>query len=286
MWLAPAVATLLLWGLGQGLLKQFIGDVRPARFCLYYVLARGLVNIGFYLATAAEGTQAPNVLTSFFATGVLAYLFDGVGWILYFESIVAGPITIIGTLSAAYPALTILLAHLFLGEKLVSRQYEAAALVVLGCVGLALPTQASQFRIKANRWVPFALGAILCWASSQLCIKYAFTLPGAEERGLALCSLIGSAVTLGAYGLVRGRTGEHSWGGWLRSFLPMGMMAGGDLGLILANRNGPVSIIAPLTAAYPAVTMAYAILALRERLSPTKWFMLGGTLAGILLLSG
>ncbi len=52
--------------------------------------------------------------------GVLAYLLDGAGWIMYFQSIIAGPITIVGTLSAAYPALTILFAHWFLGETLES----------------------------------------------------------------------------------------------------------------------------------------------------------------------
>ena len=57
--------------------------------------------------------------------GVLAYLLDGTGWIMYFQSIIAGPITIVGTLSAAYPALTIVFAHWFLGETLSPLQYGA-----------------------------------------------------------------------------------------------------------------------------------------------------------------
>jgi len=68
---------------------------------------------------------------------VLAYLLDGTGWIMYFQSIIAGPITIVGTLSAAYPALTIVFAHWFLGETLSPLQYGAVALVIGGCIGLA-----------------------------------------------------------------------------------------------------------------------------------------------------
>ena len=36
-WLIPALTALLLYGAGQGLVKQWIGEVPPARFCLYYV---------------------------------------------------------------------------------------------------------------------------------------------------------------------------------------------------------------------------------------------------------
>jgi drug/metabolite transporter (DMT)-like permease len=284
VWLAPALATLLLWGLGQGLLKQFIGEAPPARFCLYYVFARGAVDLGFYLSQAHHPYDLHAKL-SFLATGVVAYLFDGLGWILYFESIIAGPITIIGTLSAAYPALTILLAHVFLGEELVLRQYLATAMVLGGCIGLAVPGHAAGAKPTGNGWILTSFGAVLFWAVSQLTIKIAFHKPQAHAEDLALCSLLGSALTLGVYGLVRGGRGSHQARAWLRSFLPMGMLAGGDLGLILANRTGPISVISPLTAAYPAVTIAYAALVLKEKISVLQWCLLAVTLLGIFLLS-
>ena len=40
VWLIPALIALLLYGVGQGLVKKWIGEVSPARFCLYYVLAK------------------------------------------------------------------------------------------------------------------------------------------------------------------------------------------------------------------------------------------------------
>ena len=48
VWLTPALAALLLYGIGQGLVKKWIGEVSPARFCLYYVLATSVVNFGFF----------------------------------------------------------------------------------------------------------------------------------------------------------------------------------------------------------------------------------------------
>src|SRR4029077_6958083 len=110
LWLTPALLALLLYGLGQGFVKMWITEVPPARFCLYFAFARAVGSICYFLARprtpvfAAEGRQV-------LAIGVLAYLLDGAGWILYFQSIIAGPITIVGTLSAAYPPLPLLLAR-------------------------------------------------------------------------------------------------------------------------------------------------------------------------------
>jgi hypothetical protein len=42
VWLTPALIALLLYGLGQGLVKKWIGEVPPARLCLYYVLATSI----------------------------------------------------------------------------------------------------------------------------------------------------------------------------------------------------------------------------------------------------
>src|ERR1700677_5409372 len=112
LWLTPALLALLLYGLGQGFVKMWITEVPPARFCLYFACARAAVMVCYFLAsprTPVFTAESRHVL----AIGVLAYLLDGAGWIMYFQSIIAGPITIVGTLSAAYPALPIVFAHLF-----------------------------------------------------------------------------------------------------------------------------------------------------------------------------
>jgi hypothetical protein len=47
-------------------------------------------------------------------------------------------------------------------------------------------------------------------------------------------------LSLGLYGFLQGRQGEHSAREYLHSFVPMGMMAGGDLGVMIASRYGPI----------------------------------------------
>ena len=284
VWLTPALIALLLYGLGQGLVKKWIGEVPPARFCLYYVLATTIVNLGFFILDEHPPLLAASGL-GFLAFGVLAYLFDGAAWILYFQSIVLGPVAIVGTLSAAYPALTIVFARVFLHEDLAPLQYLAVTLVIGGCLGLSYTPSAGDSQTTSRRWIPLSLLALVCWASSNTIIKYSYSLPGANEANLAVCSSIGGALTLGVFGLLRGRRGTHSVRAWVHSFVPMGMMAGGSLGLIIAARHGPISIVTPLIGSYPVVTLIYAALVLKERITGLQYACIGSILTGITLCS-
>jgi drug/metabolite transporter (DMT)-like permease len=65
--------------------------------------------------------------------------------------------------------------------------------------------------------------------------------------------------------------------------VPMGMMAGGDLGVIIATKHGPISIVTPLTGAYPVVTLAFAALVLKERITPLQYGCIGAIIAGMAL---
>jgi drug/metabolite transporter (DMT)-like permease len=224
---------------------------------------------------AAQGRQV-------LAIGVLAYLLDGVGWIMYFRSIIGGPITIVGTLSAAYPAVTIVFAHWFLGETLSPLQYGAVTLVIGGCIGLAYQPPDATNKVTGRAWIALAFLALLLWGAAQTIVKYDYSL-GATDTNMALYSAIGALLTLGVYGLWKGRAGTHSVIEWTRSFLPMGMMASGDLGVLIASRYGKISIVTPLTGAYPLVTLAFAALVLRERIMLLQWGSIAAILVGMFL---
>src|SRR5687767_9069237 len=117
LWLAPTLAALFAWGIAQGLVKKYVGEVPPARFCLFYAVANAVVNLAFFAYSDRPPVLAPEGQT-FLMLGLLAYVMDGIAWICYYESIVSGPISIVGTLSAAYPALTVVFAAIFLKESL------------------------------------------------------------------------------------------------------------------------------------------------------------------------
>ncbi len=285
IWLLPTGAALFLYGIGQGLVKKYIADVAPAKFCLYFVAAKAIVNLGFYF------TEVPPSLflaegRDFLWVGLLAYILDGAAWILYFESIVAGPITIVGTLSAAYPVITVVFARFFLKENLLITQYVGVATVILGCVGLAYAPFGPASKKIQSKWIPLAISALFMWGIAQTLVKYGYRLPNANEANLALLNTLGGLLTLGLYGVLRGSGTSHSSKEWGLSFLPMGMMAAGDLAVIIASRTGPVSVVTPLSGAYPVVTLIFAWIVLKERLTLFQWFCLILVLSGMFLAPG
>lgn len=286
-WLIPSFVTLFLYGIGQGLVKKWSEDVPPALFCLFLILARTLVNLGFYFYYPHPSPFSPEGMT-YLMVGVLIYILDGLGWILYFESIVYGPITIVGTLSATYPALTLLFAQIFLKEQLVPLQYVGVAMVLAGCVGLSYspPDPDGDGKVTSRRWIPLAIIALICWGAAQTLLKYSYSLPAANEYNMMLFSTFGGLLTLGVYGAFKlskaRRAGESAPKvPFLHSFLPMAMMASGDLGVILASKTGPASIVTPLTGAYPLVTLGFAAMILKEHISKLQWVCLAVLLAGI-----
>jgi drug/metabolite transporter (DMT)-like permease len=264
VWLAPTLGAMLTWGIAQGLVKKYIGEVPPARFCLYYALANAAVSLTFWTlhdtppAFAAQNRQ-------FAIWGLGAYLLDGIAWIFYYQSILYGPISIVGTLSAAYPALTVIFARAFLAERLGATQLLGVVAVVAGCLALAYAPPEDRAEQTQRRWMAYAAAAILIWGVNGTMIRYAYRFPGAHEANMALFVAIGGLSTLGVYGLLFGRQGAASRGEWLRSFGPMATMAVGSLLTAVAYKKGPASIVTPLSGAYPVVTLAFAWAVLRER---------------------
>jgi len=285
VWLTPTLMALVFWGLGQGFVKKYISEVPPARFCLYFVVAKGIVNLWYFGTNEHLPPFAPEGM-GFFLVALLAYVMDGIGWILYFQSIVYGPISIVGTLSATYPAVTIVLARIFLAEMLTPPQYVGVSLVILSCLGLAYGPSDSESKKTHGRWIPLAVSAVLVWGVAWTIMKYAYSLPSADEANMALFNTMGSFLTLGIYGLLYGRKGVHSFREWSVSFLPMGLMAAGDLSVIIAAKTGPVSIVAPLSGAYPVVTLGFAWMVLKERITTFQWWCIAFLLVGMFLSPG
>lgn len=275
-WLAPTLAAMFMWGVAQALVKKYIGEVTPARFCLFYALANAAVSLAFW-----AWHDTPPVLAlenrQFATWGLLAYVLDGAAWILYFQSIVHGPISIVGTLSAAYPALTVILARLFLGERLLTAQYAGVGAVIAGCLALAYTPPEVEAKRTHGRWMAYAGAALVIWGVDATMIRYAYRFPGADEANMALFLAVGGLATLGVYGLLFGRRGAS--GEWRRSVGPMATMAVGSLLAAIAYKHGPASIVTPLSGAYPVVTVGVAYGLLHERPSMLQW-------AGIVLVLG
>ncbi len=281
LWLPPTLSAMLMWGVAQGLVKKYIGEVPPARFCMYYGFANAAVSLAFWaLQDAPPAFAAESRGFAIFA--LLAYTLDGIAWIFYYQSIVHGPISIVGTLSAAYPALTVILARIFLGEVLGPLQLAGVLAVIGGCLALAYTPPEAQGKRTQRRWMAYAGVALLLWGVNGTLVRHAYQLAGAHEANMALFLAIGGLATLGVYGVLFGRRqGSAARGEWVRACGPMATMAGGSLLTALAYQKGPASIVTPLSGAYPVVTLAFAWAVLKERPNRIQWSGIVAVLAGM-----
>lgn len=280
-WLAPTLGALVAWGVAQGLVKKYIGEVSAARFCLYYALANVIVNTAFWAISDSPPAFAAGG-RDFAFWGLLAYLLDGIAWIFYYQSITYGPISIVGTLSAAYPALTVVFARSFLGEDLTIAQGFGVAAVLLGCIALAYSPLHARARTQ-KRWMVYAGAALVIWGVSGTLIRYAYYFPAAHEGNMALFIAIGGLSTLGLYGVLKGAARGGSHAEWLRALGPMATMAVGSLLVAIAYKYGPASLVTPLAGAYPVVTLGFAWVVLKERPSSLQWAGIASVLLGMVL---
>jgi drug/metabolite transporter (DMT)-like permease len=280
-WLAPTLGAFFAWGLAQGLVKKYIGEVSAASFCLYYALANAIVNVAFWAFSDTPPVLAPEG-REFAFWGLLAYVLDGAAWIFYYQSLTYGPISIVGTLSAAYPALTVIFARAFLGEDLTVMQGLGVGAVLLGCIALAWSPSDSK-AASGNRWKVYAGIALVIWGVSGTLIRYSYGFPGAHEGNLALFIAIGGLATLGTYGLLQGAARSASRKEMVRAFGPMATMAFGSLLVAIAYKHGPATLVTPLAGAYPVVTIAFAWAVLMERPTLLQWGGIAAALVGMVL---
>lgn len=127
-WLFYSLLALLCWGFWAFLPKVAVRYL-PARAVFLWEVVGGLVVAAFVLATLRE--RAPlewrGVLPAVL-TGILGYL----GVVFFISALQSGKVSIVATLTAVYPAITIFLGVVLLGERLSGWQVTGAALALVG----------------------------------------------------------------------------------------------------------------------------------------------------------
>jgi transporter family protein len=130
-----------------------------------------------------------------------------------------------------------------------------------------------------DTWLTPCLAAIGCWGVVGLLQKLAARRIGAESA--LLWYTIGLSLTLPVF-----RPQWPEWNGFTVLSLSAGLLNGlGTFFLFLALERGKASVLSPLTALYPLITVALAIAFLGETLGVKQAFGAALAVCGGLLLS-
>jgi uncharacterized membrane protein len=301
-WFALTMVAVFGYGISDGLYKQFLEDISVARFCVYGIPLTFLVygGIGWYLRLTGDHPPlfAPEGFQFMFYV-MLSTVFASMAWILSFEAIVHGPVSIVGPVSAGYPAVTAALViidaryiHL-LDEILLPVQYLGVVLVILGCVGIAYepssPTEKpSRKFFGIPIWFFQAILAALLWGMGGFMDRWVYELPDASEANFLLYGVIIKLFAIGGYGIIRARR-KDEWdfsvkeGAW--AALPLAISAAADAALTVAYKVGTATIVTAMSIASLPITFVYAFIVIKERLNRFQWTCVMLVLVGVFVCS-
>ena len=129
-WLFNSILALVCFGLWAFLPKIAVKYITPKSALLYEVMGGVLVALIVW-STVGKGIDYDfRGIAPAFLTGVIGYL----GMLFFLSAVSIGKVSIIASLTAVYPAVTIILAVIILKEKIGIVQYIGIFLATTGVV--------------------------------------------------------------------------------------------------------------------------------------------------------
>jgi len=277
-WLIWTLLALAFWG-AWALLAKVIGDaLTPTQSQVLSTIGMVpvIVGVAFSKNLGAVGTRVRGSILAF-AAGLLGSL----GNIVYYGLLNSGAkaATVI-PFTAMYPLITVLLAVLFLNEKLNRIQLFG---VVLSFLAIYLFNVPQEHRVVST-WLAVALVPVMLWGVAGLLQKISTNSISGELSTLwFLAAFVPVAFCLFAREPLPARIEPRTW---LFVILLGLTLALGNFAILLAFASqGKASIIAPLSGLYPMVSIPIAIVILRERIGLRESFGIVVALAAVAAIS-
>lgn len=283
-WLLLALGTMLAYGIGQVFLKVGTSGTSPATMVLLTSLVVGPIWGAWFLVFRDDVTLTPYAI----AVPLLGGFLSTMGNIFFFEALSRGNVSLIGTLVAAYPCVTVVAAFLLLDERLSIVQYAGVGLIILGIVALSVGRSDSG-PLTSKLGMALAVASFLSFGLMGVTMKEAVRLVG-NDNTMGFYSLVYIAVGMIYWSFRRRGCPEESLSRMPRRAIGIGSIglvfgAVGGIFLIWALVDGPASIVIALSGAYPIVMISLALVFLKERIVRLQLPGLLAILAGLPLVS-
>ena len=253
-----ALASAVGYGLGLTLTQFGLRDVPPATGAAISIPTSALLFVAAAPIGLAGTTPAWSALPIFVAVGLV---FPAAATLITFEANRRlGPV-ITGSLGNLAPVFAVLLAFVLLGEPLRLGQMLGLAIILAGVLALTSPGD----RAEAG-WVSWYVALPLVTAALrgfiQPVIKLGLTVWPSPFAAVLVGYLVSAAVVVTALRLRIGRWRPQANARGLAWFAGVGVCNGlAVLLMYAALARGPVTIVSPLVATYPLVTVAASALA-------------------------
>jgi drug/metabolite transporter (DMT)-like permease len=265
------ILAMIAWGTSDFFAKKAVDKIGPYRTFAYSYLF-GMFFILFFFILFPSYTNI-----TFKLAGILLLLgiVNFLGYFFLYKGIELEKVSIISMVASCSPLMVFFLGVFLLNEVVATAHAIGAVVSVMGLVLLSAPSKIA----KVNRWAVFmGIGTMVAWGLTIFLFGY-FAIATHWIFAALLYKTVTYLVGISFLKLNRVRLTKPKRDIWIILIL-VGVVD--SIGLLLFNYGaviGIVSLVGPISALYPSVTLLLAWAFLKERLH--LWQKIGG--AGILL---
>ncbi len=279
LWLACALLTVVLYGLGEGLSKEPTVRLGPGRMLALYSLYSVPIYAGWFLLGNGAGSLTPMGI----AFGIGSALCGTIGNMLWFIAMESGEASVVSGFTAAYPVVTVVAAVVGLGATLLPLQVLSIGLLVGAAALLGWVDEAP--RESASRaWLAPMILAVLLWGAWGVFEKLAIGSMG--FAGNAGIYVVVSTPMMLALGWRESRKRGPVARADVRAAQPtLFLFAAAGITIFLAIGLGPLAVVVPLTTAYPIVAILFRRFWMEEEMTRAQKIAVGLALVGAALVS-
>jgi len=129
-WILPTLGALVVWGFWGFIPKLTTTYLQPKSAIVYEVVGALILGIIVLVSSRFQRDVHPKGIAFAITTGMLGFL----GAFCFLMAVSKGPVTLVATMSALYPVISILLAVFILHESVTLQQSVGIALAILAMI--------------------------------------------------------------------------------------------------------------------------------------------------------
>jgi drug/metabolite transporter (DMT)-like permease len=283
------IIAMLGYGLGNAISKKAAVRLSPQKTIFYStfvsaaILAVVLLHEIFCKHSPGISTKQPGL---YILLAILISIFGYIPPMFFYKALKTGKVGIITPVANSGFIFTVILALIFLGDRMNALQFAAIVVVFAGIILVSLEPNGLKLKdiFRLANGVHYAIIACLLWGITFFLFKITTAALGAITNAFIIEATVAAAAA--AHMLFSKESFRLPEKSLRPSLFFIGLfIAIGTLFYNLGISQDNVSIVAAFVAAGPAVTIVYGRFVFRERLTCLQYLGALVTLAGIIALS-
>ena len=281
-WLVIALTDMTAWGIGQVVVKRATDRLGAVTMVLFVTLVDGTLYLALFLLSG----QALAASATTYAYAVIASAVGITGYVLFFEALLRGNVSVVATITAGSPIITILGAVAFLGEVPTVAETVGMALLVAVILILSYEPVGRDWKVPAA--VTLSVAILVLWGIWGIFTKAAVDAPGFGPWQMLLFYSLSNFAAGTPYYLWRRRRfpppnpSPASYGLGAAGFL---LMVLSIVATTMALSLQDATLVTAVGGCAPVVTALVAFAFLKEKATPLRIAALLLFIPGILLVA-